>query len=290
LNLWPADALGFAAELIGDAGGEMAQAVALAGARMLECRPWGADAYPGPGLVILDAEGVDLATLEAALPGLVPLADIITCTLAEVDLVSNEALWSTAQILCEPSLAERIAALAIATELGEDADAGASVRDRSNGDHRRFAEEVARLAARLASLSAEQLGLADRRPAYDAGPAPLAVPVDPQLIRQAIRARRLRTTVFGPDLFEDPAWDMLLDLFAAELEDTHVSVSSLCIAAAVAPTTALRWIGRLTQVGLFERRPDPQDRRRAFMALTPRGSAAMRGYVAALGRAGLGLA
>ena len=59
---------------------------------------------------------------------------------------------------------------------------------------------------------------------------------------------------------------MLLDLYAAELEGAQVSVSSLCIAAAVAPTTALRWIGRMTEAGLFVRQPDPFDRRRAFLA------------------------
>jgi len=66
----------------------------------------------------------------------------------------------------------------------------------------------------------------------------------------------------------------------AHLERAHVSVSSLCIAAAVAPTTALRWIARLTEAGLFERRPDPFDRRRAFMSLTESGLDAMRRYVA----------
>ena len=43
---------------------------------------------------------------------------------------------------------------------------------------------------------------------------------------------------------------VLLDLFAAELEGNRVSVSSLCIAAGVAPTTALRWIARMTDMGL----------------------------------------
>ncbi len=50
-------------------------------------------------------------------------------------------------------------------------------------------------------------------------------------VREVIRARRLRDQFFERGLFEDPAWDMLLDLFAAELEQTQVSVSSLCIAA-----------------------------------------------------------
>src|SRR3546814_13384386 len=62
---------------------------------------------------------------------------------------------------------------------------------------------------------------------------------------------------------------MLLNLFAADLEGGRVSVSSLCIAAAVAPTTALRWIGRMTEAGLLDRAPDPDDRRRPFVMLTP---------------------
>ena len=105
--------------------------------------------------------------------------------------------------------------------------------------------------------------------------------VDAQEIRAAIRARRLRAQYFEAGLLEDPAWDMLLDLYAAQLERGRVSVSSLCIAAAVAPTTALRWIARMTDTGLFERRPDLLDRRRAFMVLSDRASEAMRGYILA---------
>ena len=92
----------------------------------------------------------------------------------------------------------------------------------------------------------------------------------------------MRDQFFGAALFEDPGWDMLLDLYAADLERRRVSVSSLCIAAAVAPTTALRWIARMTDSGLFERQPDPHDRRRAYMALSPPARDAMRGYFGAV--------
>jgi DNA-binding MarR family transcriptional regulator len=54
-----------------------------------------------------------------------------------------------------------------------------------------------------------------------------------------------------------------------------VSVSSLCIAAAVPTTTALRWIKQLADRGLLERRSDPADARRAFIALAPTAQAAM---------------
>ncbi len=94
-------------------------------------------------------------------------------------------------------------------------------------------------------------------------------------MRAILRSRRLRDEVFGNDLFADPAWDMLLDLMAARLERTQVSVSSLCIAAAVPPTTALRWLRQLTERGLVQREADPEDGRRIFVALSSRGMEAM---------------
>jgi hypothetical protein len=81
-------------------------------------------------------------------------------------------------------------------------------------------------------------------------------------IKALLRARRLREQYLPSDLFADPAWDMILDLMAARLANQRVSVSSLCIAAAVPPTTALRWIRQLTERGVFSRIDDPADGRR----------------------------
>jgi len=86
-------------------------------------------------------------------------------------------------------------------------------------------------------------------------------------IREIIRLRRMRERFFDAELFADPAWDILLDLMAARLENTPVSVSSLCIAASVPPTTALRWITTMVKNGLLERRRDPNDARRVFLEL-----------------------
>src|SRR3546814_2126456 len=55
---------------------------------------------------------------------------------------------------------------------------------------------------------------------------------------------------------------------AARLEHKRVSVSSLCIAAAVPATTALRWIKSMTDEGLFVRRADNNDGRRIFIELS----------------------
>jgi len=105
---------------------------------------------------------------------------------------------------------------------------------------------------------------------------------DPRLVRQIIRQRQLRARFFDGDLFVDPAWDMLLDLTAARVEHARVSITSLCIASNVPPTTALRWIGQMTEAGLFERVEDDTDHRRAFITLSDRAADAMARYFAEL--------
>jgi hypothetical protein len=102
--------------------------------------------------------------------------------------------------------------------------------------------------------------------------------LDAATIRDMIRARRMREHLFGHGLFADPAWDILLDLTAARLEGRPVAVSSLCIAAAVPATTALRWIKQLTDAGLLHRVADPEDGRRVFIELTDRAARAMGEY------------
>lgn len=108
---------------------------------------------------------------------------------------------------------------------------------------------------------------------------------DPRLVRQIIRQRQLRARFFDADLFADPAWDILLDLTAARAEHKRVSVTSLCIASGVPPTTALRWIGQMTDAGLLVRIEDEADRRRAFIALSDKAADGMARYFAELGTA-----
>ena len=120
------------------------------------------------------------------------------------------------------------------------------------------------------------------RPAPPTGDVP---PVSGETVRNVIRARRVRSRFFDEQLFADQAWDMLLDLLQAELAQHRVPVSSLCIAAAVPATTALRWIKSMTDAGLFVRRADPHDGRRVFVELSPEASIALRAYFGELGKA-----
>ncbi len=105
-----------------------------------------------------------------------------------------------------------------------------------------------------------------------------------RLVQSMIRLRRLRAQHFAPTLFADPAWDILLDLMGARLGRRSVSASSLCIAAAVPATTALRWIAHMTEQQLLVRRPDPRDGRRVFIALSEQAAGLMHNYLAAAKR------
>lgn len=106
----------------------------------------------------------------------------------------------------------------------------------------------------------------------------IAPQATPDRIRQVIKARRARERVLGPDLFADPAWDMLLEAYTADLMQTKMSVTDLCHGAAVPATTALRWLQKLEQNGWLTRKKDPLDARRTWIELTPRGSARMSQY------------
>ena len=108
--------------------------------------------------------------------------------------------------------------------------------------------------------------------------------VSVESVRSVIRARRLRGRYFSEDMFADPAWDMLLDLLQAEIAQLRVPVSSLCIAAAVPATTALRWLKNMVDQGLFIRRADPHDARRVFVELAPQTSLALRRYFTDVGK------
>lgn len=99
------------------------------------------------------------------------------------------------------------------------------------------------------------------------------------LARKAYALRRKRSAIFGnPDLFGEPAWDILLDLFIAQGEGKAVSVSSACIGSASPATTGLRWLGVLADEGLVVRENDPEDHRRVLVRLTRTGRAAMERF------------
>ena len=93
------------------------------------------------------------------------------------------------------------------------------------------------------------------------------------------RTRRRREQYFDEALFGEPSWDMLLDLFVSKALGRRVNVTSLCLAAQVPQTTAMRYLRLLEEKGLVERTPAPDDRRVTLVEMTQEGYRQMRLYV-----------
>lgn len=222
---------------------------------------------------------------------------IVGTNLAGLDDVFAVLDQSHPQILVAPSRAERV--IAVGRVMGETGAA----RLREMGEEDRIALLQISQQVEAIARSLDRLGHAPSGPGPSAlgefrrnyAPAEASIFAgfgreeaaspslpDPQVVRQMIANRQARSRFFDPALFGEPAWDMLLDLTAARGEGARVSVTSLCIAAAVPATTALRWLTQMVESGIFQRVPDPADRRRAFIALSDNAIAAMAAYFADL--------
>lgn len=212
-------------------------------------------------------------------------AAIVSTSSALLDPVAARLAETSIELIVDANEAERAAAFALANTIAREplrvADAAS---DRNAERLRQLSDEVSRIASTLARLST---GPASTPPAMHDAPVADAPPVSAETVRSIIRARRLRARYFDEELFADPAWDMLLDLLQAEIAHLRVPVSSLCIAAAVPATTALRWLKTMVSNGLFIRRADPHDGRRVFVELAPETSRALRSYFAEVGRSAM---
>jgi DNA-binding MarR family transcriptional regulator len=209
---------------------------------------------------------------------------VIAMSASLIDPVVARIRHRDIELVIDGTPADRAAALALArwrSAYHNSAVAEDITQEPSAARLRQLSDEVSRIAATLARLSVGP-DVPAEKPEPPRGEAP-SVSLD--TVRQVIRARRLRARYFEEELFADPAWDMLLDLLQAEIAQHRVPVSSLCIAAAVPATTALRWIKTMTDVGLFKRRADPHDGRRVFVELSQDASEALRRYFGEVGKA-----
>ncbi len=208
-------------------------------------------------------------------------AAVVSARAELLDVLAARIDDSAVELIIDADDAERAAALAVALASRAQPLRVADAAAEQNAVRlRQLSDDVSRIASTLARLSAG--------PAATIRPAealPSNVPeISSDTVRTVIRARRMRSRHFPEGLFADPAWDMLLDLLQAEIAQLRVPVSSLCIAAAVPATTALRWLKSMTSQGLFTRRADPHDGRRVFVELAPETSIALRCYFAEVGK------
>ncbi len=308
----PVDVLAPTVSLFGDAGrlgrlaGDARQAgLVVRGARPLE------SVLRGDGGVLGDIVLVECPVLDGAgIAALMRLNERVARAGAQLIAITSWAALDDAfgclehfgeYILVDPRPAD--CALALGRALLNLSHSG--VRELQEGERLellRLTEEVGRLAAKLDRLAiplgpdgpqamtarlaspAIEFGGAGPGPERDLMRRPRAPLPDPRLVHRIIRQRRLRDRYFESELFADPAWDILLDLTAARAEHRRVSVTSLCIAAAVPATTALRWIAQMTEMRLLVREQDDEDKRRAFIALSDTAAEALARYFDELGR------
>ncbi|MBX7496582.1 MarR family transcriptional regulator [Qipengyuania sp. 6B39] len=222
---------------------------------------------------------------------------VVSTTMGALDAVFGCFSFSAPQILVDPCRSERVIAL------GRVLAHVPNLRLRELGEEDRLmllrlTEQVGRIAERLEKLPPGQRAQGGAFRFESPSPTWRGEEQDhlversgkrrPQLpdaaaIRQVIKHRQARARFFDGDLFADPAWDILLDLSAARAERLQVSVTSLCIASGVPATTALRWIAQMVDAGLLVRVADPQDRRRAYIALADNTAEAMARYFAEVG-------
>lgn len=104
-----------------------------------------------------------------------------------------------------------------------------------------------------------------------------------QIALRILQERLRRYRYLDSDLFGEPAWAILLDLFVSTANGSLATVKTACLASESPPTTALRYISILVDRGLVERRPSSEDGRLTTLALTYRAMAAVREYLRHLG-------
>jgi hypothetical protein len=143
-------------------------------------------------------------------------------------------------------------------------------------------DQVEKLTTQILKVVADSLATTEA-PANSKASAGETQPLAPQALRQVIKRRRARELCFPSGLFADPAWDILLDLTVAHIERQDLSVTDVCVAAAVPQTTALRWIGTLEREGLIDRSSDPRDSRRVIVRLSSDGWERMEAYLRVTG-------
>ncbi|PKP96932.1 MAG: hypothetical protein CVT76_05640 [Alphaproteobacteria bacterium HGW-Alphaproteobacteria-15] len=100
-----------------------------------------------------------------------------------------------------------------------------------------------------------------------------------EMVEFILNARKTRSAFFDADMFFDPAWAILLDLYRCKLIGVKVSVSDACLASDVPESTALRYLKMMEKRGLLSRTPDPADKRRMWLSLSSAGCEALSRFL-----------
>lgn len=128
--------------------------------------------------------------------------------------------------------------------------------------------DLSRVIATLESFSAK---LASQHHALEQPPeAPQNLVAKSALAaaRSLMHSRCAAQAAFPYDIFQDPAFDILLTLFVSGEEGHKMPISAVVLSGGTPPTTGLRWVTKLEKLGMLLREDDPFDKRRQFISLT----------------------
>ena len=95
---------------------------------------------------------------------------------------------------------------------------------------------------------------------------------------QIMKARRLRCGRFASAMFGEPAWEMLLALYAHDWTGARFTSATLANHIGQPSSTGARWIAFLALEELIVREDHPTDRRRVFISLSDKGRALLDAY------------
>jgi DNA-binding MarR family transcriptional regulator len=116
----------------------------------------------------------------------------------------------------------------------------------------------------------------------NAPPEPIQDPEGRALLVAKARAlfaeRKRRSEYFDPNLFGEPAWDMLLALYITDFAGGRQSIRKLVSWIGQPQTTLLRWINYLENEHLISREAHPRDRRAVLVDITERGRHQLDSY------------
>lgn len=120
-----------------------------------------------------------------------------------------------------------------------------------------------------------QVDALQRKESSEASPSKIALLT---LAEEEYRNRGSRVSFLDRELFGEPAWDILLDLYIARLSSKRLPLTSLAIGSRVPYTTAHRWMVLLESRGLIERDHSGEDKRVKYVSLSNAGQVAMDRY------------
>ena len=87
--------------------------------------------------------------------------------------------------------------------------------------------------------------------------------------------RRARAAVLGENLFSDPAWDILLELFAAKLGRRQMTLTEIALSIETPVSTTSRWLAALKSQGLVQSDIQAADPHTPLLKLTDEGASRM---------------